>query len=106
MNWRVALLASTVVVVLCLFAAVGMLVFKPTSVLSAEGTQLGSSLSRETNSTGGACTLQKGHDWYWCGVEVDAGSGFGASFRLTADENGCWKAWRSRSRGSVNARLS
>lgn len=65
--------------------------------LRVGGDELGSSLSRATHAHGGRCTLQPGHDWWWCEVEVDVGT-IGARYVLRTDASGCWHAFTADTR--------
>lgn len=91
-HWIVGGTVGLVLVAVWLFAT------DPARVLNVGDEQLGSSLSREIDGTGGDCTRQLDREWYWCGVETDPGSGYGATYRLVADDSGCWTARAARVR--------
>jgi len=88
MKWRWLLWAGLAL----LGVGVWLFASRPARILAVRGTQLGSSLSRATDGTGGQCRLQKDREWWWCGVETDPGSGIGQTFRLTSEASGCWEA--------------
>jgi len=70
---------------------------RPGRVVDVRGSQFGSSLAREHQGRGGGgCTQQEDRDWFWCGVENDPESGFGSSYRLTTEDDGCWEAEPAR----------
>jgi hypothetical protein len=98
-NGRRLRLRSYIGIGIAVAVAVGVIYLfgsRPGRVLDVGGSQLGTSLSRESGGTGGGCTRQSGRSWWWCGVETDPGSGFGATYRLTTDSSGCWDAQESR----------
>jgi hypothetical protein len=55
---------------------------------------LGSSLANNVpGGQGGACGEVVGQGWWWCGVEIDVGSGFGRYYALReTSQKGCWTA--------------
>jgi hypothetical protein len=83
-----------------LAALAGIAVFvaaKPQWFMSTGGKQYGSSLADKVPIAAGAggCGRQEGEDWWWCGVEFDAGSGYGASYVLRTRSEACWTAHRA-----------
>jgi hypothetical protein len=91
-RWFVAIGVLGVMVV-----AGWLFISEPARFLTVGGDELASSLSRETpNGKGGECTRQREAGWWWCGVELDPGSGYGQMYRLTSDDDGCWTARRAK----------
>lgn len=93
---RRALLAGAIIALALLLFGAWFTYAHPEEVLGLGGTELGSSLSREVGAATGACSKQRGRDWWWCYVEDDPGSGASRSFRLVSDEEGCWTAHAAR----------
>lgn len=72
---------------------------RPGRFLSVGGEQLGSSLARQHDGNGGAtCSRKAGATLYKCDLELDPGSGFAETYRLTASTDGCWHAQMRKSR--------
>jgi hypothetical protein len=89
MGW---LLRSVLVALLALIAFGFYVLVEPVSIFGYDGDALAESLEGEApDDYGKAECIRQGESWR-CSIEVDAGSGFGASYRVTADDDGCWDA--------------
>jgi hypothetical protein len=65
-------------------------VLEPVSVSGYDGDALAESLSRESDY--GAAEFRERKDNRLCRIELDPGSGYGASYSLRAGDDGCWTA--------------
>jgi hypothetical protein len=66
------------------------LTLKPVSILGYDGNSLAESLSRASDYGAAECS-EKAERWL-CRIELDQGSGYGASYSIRADDDGCWDA--------------
>jgi hypothetical protein len=82
---------------LVVVAAILVAGLAPRFVWGVDGDTIGNSVAGGVGAPGdGDCTKQRDRDWWLCHVEDDPGSGTSRSFYVTADDEGCWEAFRYR----------
>ncbi len=74
-------------------AALWLFVENAERFFPTNGKQYGSSLARSVDASGaGGCGRAAGENWWFCGVETDAGSGYGDYYVLRTHGEACWTA--------------
>ena len=89
MGWTARVLAIGVIGLVGLAVYV---VLEPVAIFGYDGDALSESLEGKAPSSYGRAECKEHPGGWLCDIETDPGSGFGASYTLTASDAGCWEA--------------
>lgn len=71
---------------------VGMMLINPWILTRPSADMYGNSIARAYLGGDGKCEKGQG-DWWDCAIEIDPGSGFGASLVMWTEGRNCWTAY-------------